>query len=116
MRIRVRMFLAIIALFSLVACATPETPGSAVARQPSAAVTAMRAAPRVSQFLMEIAAIEPALFNAGLPEVPATERGLLPGWNDSVCPQVTGLPQPEGEFILGRITAVARAAAYPWMA
>jgi hypothetical protein len=109
MRIQVLMFLAII---NLVACATARTPVTAVAPQPTAAVTAMRAelAPKVSRFLMEIAALEPALFNAGLPEVPATERGLLPGWNDSVCPQVTGLPQPEGVFILGRITQVARAA------
>ena len=52
-------------------------------------------------------------YNTGLTDVPATEHGLIPGWNDKVCPQVTGLPASEGEFILGRISQIARAAVVP---
>jgi hypothetical protein len=69
--------------------------------------------PGVTKFLEQIAALEPAQFNGGLPDVPVTERGLLPGWNDPVCPQVTGVAQQEAEYILARITKVARAVGAP---
>ena len=64
-------------------------------------VSARRAelAPRVSAFVNEIAAVQ-------------NEDGL-PRWQAPVCPLVKGLPSQEGEFILGRISEVARAAAVP---
>jgi hypothetical protein len=34
-------------------------------------------------------------------------------WNDPVCPLVAGLPGPEGEFILERVSEIARAAQVP---
>ncbi len=56
-------------------------------------------AKRVSKFVYQIAALENA-------------QGL-PRWRKGVCPQVTGLPREAGEFILGRISEVARAAGAP---
>ncbi len=112
MRSPVLMFLAIL---SLVACATTETPGGTAVQRPTVEVAAARTElmPRVTQFLEPIAALEPAQFNGGLPDVPASDRGLLPGWNDPVCPQVTGMSQQEAEYILARIAKVARAVGAP---
>lgn len=44
--------------------------------------------------------------------VPEPQEGLA-RWNVPVCPQVTGLPREDGEFILERISEVARAAEVP---
>ena len=52
--------------------------------------------PRVQKFVGQIAALE-------------NDEGL-PRWKVPVCPQVIGLPQQEGEFILGRISEIARTA------
>jgi hypothetical protein len=64
-------------------------------------VTAHRAelAPRVAKFVDQIAALE-------------NEEGL-PRWRTPVCPLVSGLPRQEGEFVLGRISEIARSAAIP---
>lgn len=104
-----------VSILSMVACATTETSGSAAVQRPTAAVAAARAQllPRVSQFLAQIAALEPAQFNGGLPEVPATERGLLPGWNDPICPQVTGVAQQKVQYMVARITKIARTVGAP---
>jgi hypothetical protein len=56
-------------------------------------------AQRVSKFVYQIAALENA-------------EGL-PRWRKGICPQVTGLPREAGEFILGRISEIARAAGAP---
>jgi len=46
--------------------------------------------------------------------IAATENAEgLPRWNWPVCPLVTGLPRSEGEFILERLSEVARAAEVP---
>jgi hypothetical protein len=37
----------------------------------------------------------------------------VPRWNEPVCPLVAGLPREEGEFILGRVSEIARAAQVP---
>jgi hypothetical protein len=37
----------------------------------------------------------------------------LARWNSPVCPLVAGLPQPQGEFVLQRVSEVARAAGVP---
>jgi hypothetical protein len=55
--------------------------------------------PKVEDFLDQIAA-------------DGNEEGL-PRWNQGVCPQVTGLSREQGEFILARISDVARAAGAP---
>ncbi len=80
---------------------TPASPPAAGGKPESVAeitVTAARAelAPRVSKFVHQIT-------------VRKNDEGL-PRWQDPVCPQITGLPQQEGEFILGRITEIAMAA------
>jgi hypothetical protein len=67
-------------------------------------VTAKRAqlAPHVSKFVNQIAAPE----NAG-------EAGLARWDAPPVCPLVSGLPRQDGEFILERLSAIARAARVP---
>jgi hypothetical protein len=64
-------------------------------------VTARRAelAPRVAAFVKQIAALE-------------NEEGL-PRWGTRVCPLVSGLPRQEGEFVLGRVSDIAREAGVP---
>jgi hypothetical protein len=64
-------------------------------------VTAHRAelAVRVSKFVNQIADTE-------------NEEGF-PRWQTPVCPLVSGLPEQEGEFILGRVSEIARAAGVP---
>lgn len=86
-----------------------------VVQGPAAAAAAARAqlVPRVTRFIEQIAALEPAQFNGGLPDVPATERGLLPGWSDPVCVRVTGAAQQEAAYILARIVKVARQVGAP---
>jgi hypothetical protein len=54
---------------------------------------------RVSKFVNQIAATE-------------NEEGL-PRWQKPVCPLVSGLPEQEGEFVLGRVSEIARAAGVP---
>jgi len=60
-------------------------------------VTAQRAklAERISAFVSKITG---PLFEGGLPL-----------WGKPVCPLVSGLPREEGEFIVGRVSDVARA-------
>ena len=64
-------------------------------------MTATRAqlAPRVAKFVNQIAAQH-------------NDEGL-PRWQDPVCPLISGLPREEGEFMLGRISEIARAAGVP---
>jgi hypothetical protein len=68
---------------------------------PEVTVTARRIEleKRVSKFVYQIAALE-------------NEEGL-PRWRRPICPQVTGLPRDEGEFVLGRISDIARDAGAP---
>lgn len=54
---------------------------------------------RVSNFVDHIAAV-------------ANEDGL-PRWQKPVCPLVSGMTRQDGEFMLGRISQIARAAAVP---
>ena len=51
--------------------------------------------PKVSKFVSQIA---------------ARDAQGLPRWMQKVCPQVTGLPKQEGEFMLERLTEIAGAA------
>jgi len=37
----------------------------------------------------------------------------LARWHDKICPQVEGLPQAQSEFVLGRISTIARAVGAP---
>jgi hypothetical protein len=64
-------------------------------------VTAHRAelAPRVANFVNHIAALE-------------NEEGL-PRWQKPVCPSVSGLSRQDGEFMLARISEIARQAGVP---
>src|SRR6516164_4659362 len=97
MRTRLLMLTAVLCL---VACAATEPSGTSTALS-GAARAARRAelGPKVEGFVNEIAAL-------------GNEAGL-PRWNQEVCPQVSGLSQGQGEFILARISEVARAAEVP---
>lgn len=61
--------------------------------------------PKVTRFLAEAAALEPAFL---APQLYYPKEGLLPGWRIKVCPQVTGLPRQQGEYVLARLSQVAR--------
>jgi hypothetical protein len=60
----------------------------------------------VSRYLTEVAALEPIVL---VPSMQFPTRGTLPGWRDRVCPQVSGAPKEDSEFILARVTEIARA-------
>jgi hypothetical protein len=62
-------------------------------------VTAARLRQRISKFVNQIATLENA-------------EGI-PRWNEPVCPQESGLPREEGEWVLSRFVEVARAAGVP---
>src|SRR5215831_10340300 len=62
--------------------------------------------PLVSRYLTEVAVLEPIVL---VPRMEFPTRGTLPGWRDRVCPQLTGAPKEDGEFILARVTEIARA-------
>jgi hypothetical protein len=81
----------------------PAEPSASASRalQDEVIVSAQRAqlAPRVRAFVEEISVLEQA--------------GGLARWHVPMCPQVTGLPRENGEFVLWRISEVARGAAVP---
>jgi hypothetical protein len=83
--------------------AGPATNSSASNSEPLTEVTVtarrIELENRVSNFVYQIAATE-------------NEEGL-PRWQKPVCPLVSGLSRQEGEFILERISEIARAAAVP---
>ena len=78
---------------------TSSTSGTEALQEVTVTAKHIQLEQRVSTFVYQIAALENA-------------EGL-PRWRKGVCPQVTGLARDEGEFILGRISEIARAAAVP---
>jgi len=62
--------------------------------------------PKISKFLTDVAALEPALISSRL-EFPTS--GVLPAWSFGICPQVTGLPKQEGVLLLTRVLETAQA-------
>ena len=92
---------ALTALTSSGAWAAAASSSDASEKLEEVTVTAHRAElqARVAKFVNEIAAR-------------GNDEGL-PRWQTPVCPIVSGLPRPEGEFILARISEIARAAAVP---
>jgi hypothetical protein len=86
---------------ALLAAAHPGYAAAPSSAPAEVTVTANRAklAPRVLKFVNQIA-------------VRQNDEGL-PRWQDPVCPLITGLPRPEGEFALGRISEIAIAAKVP---
>jgi len=68
---------------------------------PQVTVSAQRAAlqPKISAFVQKIGG---SIYAEGIAR-----------WQDSVCPLVSGLPPADGEFILGRVSEIARAASVP---
>ena len=100
--------LMLVVVMGLVACATTGqvgTPGGL--SQPTKESRRAQLYPKVSEYLTETAALEPPLPN---PQLDFPTSGTLPGWIDKVCPQVTGLPGEEGEFIRARVAQIALAA------
>jgi hypothetical protein len=55
-------------------------------------------APKVSAFVNEIASVTDG----------DRVEGRLPRWQKALCPLVSGLPREEGEFILARVSEIAR--------
>ena len=89
-------------------CGAAETPASAAPAStaspvPEVTVTARRLEleKRVAQFVNRIAAAENG------------DEGLARWEVPPVCPLVSGLPQRDGEFILERLSEIARAAEVP---
>lgn len=80
------------------AVATAGSEGRAL-EEVTVTATRMQLEKRVSTFVYQIAALE-------------NDEGL-PRWRKRVCPQVSGLPREEGEFVLGRLSEVAGAAGVP---
>jgi hypothetical protein len=78
-----------------------ETSSGTTERLEEVTVTARRAAltPRVSTFVNQIAELE-------------NVEGL-PVWTRPACPLVSGLSKEEGEFIVARVSQIARVAAVP---
>jgi hypothetical protein len=60
--------------------------------------------PRVSTYLTQVVALEPAELQPRL-EFPTT--GTLPWRKDKICLQVTGLPEKDGEIMRNRLLEVA---------
>jgi hypothetical protein len=91
----------LVALLALLSELAPAAqPGTAEALD-EVTVTASRISVerRVAKFVDEIASVENA--------------DGLPRWLNPVCPLVSGLPKEAGEFILGRLSDVARAVGVP---
>jgi predicted small integral membrane protein len=78
-----------------------EVPAGTPGGVPEITIRGQRAelAPKISAFVNHIAALQ-------------NSEGLA-RWETSVCPLVSGLPQREGEFIVARVSEIARAAAVP---
>jgi len=84
-----------------------ENEGTAGAQSPQA--KELRRAelyPKVSKFLTDVAALEPALITWKL-DFPTS--GVVPAWSFGICPQVTGLPKQEGVLLLTRVLEIAHA-------
>jgi len=80
-----------------------SAPAPTVGRQPEVIIKGTaELAPKISAFVKQITA-----FN---PNDPALGMAR---WQESVCPLVSGLSQREGDFILGRVSEIARAADVP---
>src|SRR5580658_9302198 len=90
-------------ILGIVAATTLFIGQGAVAAEPQeeVTVTAKRA-----ELLPKLSA-----FAYGITE-PVNGEGLA-RWHTAVCPLVAGLPQQEGEFILERLSEIARAAGVP---
>jgi hypothetical protein len=81
-----------------------NSPGTVTGTHPDVTITGQRAelAHRISAYVNQVTAFDPADPGQGLAR-----------WMEPVCPLVTGLPHDEGEFILGRLSEIARAASVP---
>jgi hypothetical protein len=103
------LVVAVVASATLSVESTAQSPAPTAAMPPASTsetlhevtVTARRlnVAPIVRNFVNHIAHLE-------------NGEGLA-RWDTPVCPMVSGLPRQEGEFILGRISEIARAAGVP---
>src|SRR5665213_1860994 len=99
----------LIAAIGLIGCLTAE-PAGALGPDPSqlpAPPSTAELSPRLASYVNQIAALEPAYL---APDLEYPTIGLLPGWRDKVCPQVSGLTRQQGEFVLARLSDIARAA------
>jgi hypothetical protein len=65
---------------------------------------------KASHFVDEIAGLEPAVLR---PRLEYLANGVPPGWSENVCPQVIGLSERDNEYVLSRISLIARAAGIP---
>jgi hypothetical protein len=103
MRTRLAAF---VAGLMVTVCATAE-PAATPGGQPQASLAAQRAElyPKVTKFLVQAAALEPAYL---APKLDYPQRGVLTEWRDKICPQVSGLTREQGEFVLARLSQIAR--------
>jgi hypothetical protein len=101
--------LILVAAVGLSACTTTGPAGESGGQLPQASTAERRdeLEPRTLKFITEVAAQEPAFL---VPQLHYRTNGLPPTWQDQVCAQVTGLPEPADQFILARVAQIARAA------
>jgi hypothetical protein len=115
---------ALVALFAAVGLvATADRPASA--QQPPAASVQTSSAAAPAQ---AVTSKPEVIINATRPEFVAKVHGFvdqltdfsngdtakgLARWQEPACPLVTGLPQQQGEYILGRLSDIAQAAGAP---
>ncbi len=114
MRTRLLMLLAAVGLLAHLRAAAQQPPASASASSSASAsaasgaqalaqvtVSARRAQlqPRIFVFVKQVSSLDPG--------------GGLARWQEPVCPNVIGLSKDEGEYVLLRISEIARAAGVP---
>jgi hypothetical protein len=83
------------------AAASTSAQGGSVGRQPEVVIRA-QLAPKVSAFVNQLTGFDPGDLAVGLAR-----------WQQSACPSVSGVSREQGEFILGRISEIAREARVP---
>jgi len=104
MRCKLLMLIAAVGLIASAIADAAGTAGPVDSGKPQAlpevtVLAQLKLEPKVLSFVDGIVAVE--------------SNEELARWNAAVCPLVSGLPRAEGEFLLGRVSEIARAAAVP---
>ena len=114
-----RRLLTLIAAAGLATSVDALAAGTTGAVAPADASSSASASASKSQSLPEVTVLgqrlklEPKVLSFVDGIVALENNEELARWNDPVCPLVSGLPRDEGEFILGRVSEIARTAGVP---
>jgi hypothetical protein len=112
--VRTRVLMLVVAVVGLATVsveATAQSPAPAAAMPPAGTSKPLQEV-TVTAKRVSIAPI--AIVRKFVNQIAHLENGEgLARWDTPVCPMVSGLPRQEGEFTLGRISEIARAAGVP---